>query len=212
MRLLARCVLFLTLCIAAFSQTNEDRGFTFHAGGGYTPLVGDISRSLDNGWNAQAGAGYMFTPTFGLTADYQYNGLNVPTRVITELNVPDASAWVHSATVGPEVRFAPSRRISPYVVGGVGWYRRTIEFTRPTTAVATAFDPFFGFFFPTLISTNVVLGNITRDGFGGNVGGGFNVRLRESGKAKLFAEARYHRAMHARADTEMIPFTIGIRW
>jgi hypothetical protein len=165
---------------------------------------------LDNGWNMQAGGGYMFTPRFGLIADYQYNGLGVPRSILNQLQVPDGSAWVHSVTVGPEIRFAPERRVSPYFVGGVGWYRRTVQFTRPTLAPATIFDPFFGFFFPAFVPADIVLGSVTRDGFGGNAGGGFNVRV--GTKAKVFAEARYHIASHDRNDTQLVPFTLGIRW
>jgi hypothetical protein len=210
MKFIARFALLLSLSIVCFSQT-EDRGFTFHAGGGYTPLIGDLSDRLDHGWNFQAGGGYMFTPHLGLIADYQYNSLGVPRSILNELQVPDGSAWVHSFTAGPEIRFAPESRFSPYAVAEVGWYRRTIEFTAPTTATVTLFDPFYGFFFPAVIPTNQILGTITRDGFGGNVGGGLTFRLGD-GRAKLFAEARYHHAAHERADTQLIPVTVGLRW
>jgi len=123
-------VLLLSLCALGFAQ-DADRGFTFHVGAGYTPLVGNISNRLDNGWNFQAGGGYMMTRHFGLITDYQYNGLGVPRSILNQLQVPDGSAWVHSVTVGPELRFAPERRVSPYFIGGLGWYRRTVEFTRP---------------------------------------------------------------------------------
>jgi hypothetical protein len=137
--------------------------------------------------------------------------LGVPQSVLTSLAVPQGDAWVHSVTFGPEIRFLTERMVSPYFIGGAGWYRRTVEFTQPTIAPAVAFDPFFGFFFPTLIPANIVLGSITRDGFGGNAGFGFNFRL-HGGRTRLYAEARYHYASHARSDTQMIPFTVGLRW
>jgi hypothetical protein len=211
------CLAVLVFATFSFAQTstnttyNEgDRGLTFHAGAGYTSLVGPITHSLDNGWNIQAGGGYMFTPNFGLIGDYHYFGLGVPMSVLNSLSVPDGSAWVHALTFGPEIRLAPDSKIDPYIIGEAGWYRRTVQFTRPTTATVTAFDPFFGFF-PAVIPANQVLGTIQRDGFGGNAGVGFAVRIRE-GRAKVFAEARYHYAMHARRDTQIVPFTVGIRW
>lgn len=214
------------LCVsgfASFSQTTTqrstqpyyyegDRGFTFHAGAGYSPLIGPISGSLENGWNFQAGGGYMFNPYLGVIADYQYNGLGVPRRVLNALAEPDGSAWVYSVTVGPEIRLAPDSRIDPYIIGGIGWYRRTVEFTRPTLTTVTVFDPFFGFFFPAVVPANLVVGTITRDGFGGNAGLGVNYRLREGSHAKIFAEVRYHQASHEHRDTQMLPFTIGLRW
>jgi len=211
------CVAVLALALCSFAQTstnstyNEgDRGFTFHAGLGYAPLVGPISKSLDNGWNFQAGGGYMFTPNFGLVADYNYFGLGIPRDVLNSLAEPDGSAWVHALTFGPEIRLAPDSKVDPYIIGEAGWYRRTVQFTRPTTTTVTAFDPFFGFF-PAVIPANEVLGTIQRDGFGGNAGLGFAVRIRD-GKAKVFAEARYHYAMHDRRDTQIVPVTVGIRW
>lgn len=194
------------------SYYEGDRGFTAHFGAGYAPLVGPISGSLENGWNVQAGGGYMFTPYLGIVGDYHYFGLGVPDRVLNSLAVPDGSAWVHALTVGPEIRLAPDSRIDPYLIGEVGWYRRTVEFTRPSVAAVTVFDPFLGFFVPVLVPANTVIGSRTRDGFGGNVGGGVSVRIKEGGHAKIFAEARYHHASHERRDTQLLPFTVGIRW
>jgi opacity protein-like surface antigen len=199
------------VCLLAISSFAQDRGLTVHAGGGYTPLVGPLSKRLDNGWNVQVGGGYMFTPYLGLVGDYQYNGLGVPQDVLNVLAVPDGNAHVQSFTAGPEIRFAPGSKVSLYIIGGIGWYRRTVEFTSPTFAAVTAFDPFFGFFFPAIVPANQVLGSITRDGFGGNVGLGFTFRFHES-RTRLFVEARYHQASMERSDTQMVPFTVGIRW
>ena len=63
---------------------------------------------------------------------------------------------------GSEERLHPPGTVDPYFTGGVGYYRRTIQFTQPTVAPVDIFDPFFGFFFfPTLVPANLVLGNIT---------------------------------------------------
>jgi hypothetical protein len=217
------CFVVLVLTAACLSQQTQptqanptgyyegDRGFTAHFGGGYAPLVGPISGSLENGWNVQAGGGYMFTPSFGIVADYHYFGLGVPDRVLNSLAVPDGNAWVHSITFGPEIRLAPDSTIDPYLIGEVGWYRRTVEFTRPSVAAVTVFDPFLGFFVPVLVPADTILGTRTRDGIGGNAGVGVAVRLK-GGHAKVFAEARYHYASHERKDTQILPFTVGIRW
>ncbi|MCU1308287.1 MAG: hypothetical protein JWN45_2982 [Acidobacteriaceae bacterium] len=210
MKALLRLVIVCTLAISSFAQ-DAGPGLTVHGGFGYTPLVGPLSRNLDNGWNFQIGGGFMFSRHLGFVGDYQYNHLGVPQDVLNALAVPDGNAHVQSLTFGPEIRFAPSRPISPYLIGGIGWYRRTVEFTSPTLTTATIFDPFFGFFFPAIVPANVVLGSITRDGFGGNVGLGFAFGFHES-RARLFVEARYHQASMERRDTQMVPFTVGIRW
>jgi hypothetical protein len=208
MKTLLRLAILFTLAATSFAQ---EAGPTAHVGFGYSPLVGPISRNLDNGWNFQVGGGLMFTPHLGIIAEYQYNHLGVPDDVLNFLRVPDGNARVNLFTVGPEIRFAPGAKIDPYIIGGLGWYRRTIEFTSPTLAPVTVFDPFYGFFIPAFVPADVVLGTFTSDAFGGNIGGGFNFRLGES-HAKVFAEARYHIASTEGRDTQMVPFTIGIRW
>src|SRR5258705_1847525 len=106
MKAFARLAILLTLTVFSWAQT-ADRGLTLHMGAGYTPLVGPLSNRLDNGWNFQVGGGFMFTRHLGLVADYQYNGLGVPQSILTQLSVPDGSAWVQSITLGPEIRFTP---------------------------------------------------------------------------------------------------------
>jgi hypothetical protein len=100
--------------------------------------------------------------------------------------------------------------VDPYFTRAVGYYRRTIQFTQPTLAPIEIFDPFFGFFFPTLVSANLVLGNITRGGVGGNLGFGFEFPFVDG--ARFFTEAKYQYADTGRIPTRMIPLTLGVRW
>jgi opacity protein-like surface antigen len=135
----------------------------------------------------------------------------VSDKVVAEAKVPDGNAHLWSITVDPKLRLNPHHKIDPYVVGGVGYYRRTVEFTRPVLLSVVIFDPFFGGFFNTVVQTNQVLGDITRGGIGGSLGGGFDVKLRKTG-FKVFVEARYHYADTGRVATRMVPLTVGIRW
>ena len=111
-----------------------------------------------------------------------------------------------------EVAVNPKRSgFDPYIVGGVGYYRRTVEFTRSVAIPVFIFDPFFGVFYNTLVHANQVLGDITRSGVGGSAGGGFEVGLGNSG-ARFFTEVRYHYANTGRIVTRMVPVTFGIRF
>ena len=197
--------------MAIYGHAQDDHRFTVHGGAGFSPLVGDISTRLDNGWHATVGGGYNFTSHFTTTLDYSYNGYGVSRKVLTEAQVPDGNAHMWSITVNPKLRLHHGGKLDPYVVGGVGYYRRTIEFTRPTVVQVFIFDPFFGGFFDTFVRANQVLGKITRDGVGGSLGAGFDVGLGDSG-AKFFTEARYHYADTGRIPTRMVPVTFGIRW
>ena len=193
------------------SQAQDDHRYTVEGGAGYSPLVGDISSRLNNGWHVTFGGGYNFSSYFATTLDYTYNGYGVARKVLTEANVPDGNAHMWSITVIPKIRLCPHSKVDPYVVGGVGYYRRTVEFTRPVLISVFIFDPFFGDFFNTLVQTNQELGHITRGGVGGSLGAGFDYKIADTG-VKFFAEARYHYADTGRIATRMIPLTVGIRW
>jgi hypothetical protein len=62
-----------------------------------------------------------------------------------------------------------------------------------------------------LVPANEVIGRIIADGVGGSLGGGFDIKLGDSG-VKFFSEARYHYANTGRIVTRMVPVTFGIRW
>jgi hypothetical protein len=79
-----------------------------------------------------------------------------------------------------------------------------VEFTQPTVAAVTMFDPFFGFF-PVLVPADQVIGRVVRDGAGGNA------PLGHMGM-KIYAEARFHYASGGALQTRMVPFTIGLRY
>jgi opacity protein-like surface antigen len=200
-------VFSMTVC----SSAQEENRYTFSFGAGFSPLVGDISTRLNNGWNIAFGGGYNFTPHFTTTLDYAYNGYGVSQRVLNEADVPGGNSHLWSITLNPKLRLNRVRRVDPYVIGGVGYYRRTVEFTQPTLVSVYFFDPFFGVFYNTLVSANQVLGRITEDGVGGSLGGGFEISLGNRG-IKFFSEARYHYANTGRIITRMVPATFGIRW
>jgi opacity protein-like surface antigen len=193
------------------SQAQDDHRYTVEGGAGYSPLVGDISSRLNNGWHVTFGGGYNLSSYFATTLDYTYNGYGVARKVLTEASVPDGNAHMWSITLNPKIRLCPRSKVDPYVVGGVGYYRRTVEFTRPVLISVFIFDPFFGDFFNTLVQTNQELGHITRGGVGGSLGAGFDYKIADTG-VKFFAEARYHYADTGRIATRMIPLTVGIRW
>ncbi len=181
----------LTSLTGMAAAQDEGHRWTVNVGARFTPLVGSLNRRLDNGWNISFGGGYNFNGRFSLGGQIMYNGLGVSRGVLREFAVPDGNARIWAFTAEPRLNFAPRRKFTPYAVGGVGYYRRVVEFTQPTLAAVTVFDPFFFTFFPVLVPGNVVIGRAIRDGIGGNAGAGFQVPIGESG-VKIFAEARSH--------------------
>jgi len=199
----------LTSFAGVASAQDEEHKWTANFGAGFTPLVGALNQRLDNGWNISFGGGYNFSDHFSVGGQVMYNGLGVSNGLLRELAVPGGNARIWAFTAEPRFNFAPRRKITPYVVGGIGYYRRVVEFTRPTIVAVDVFDPFFGFF-PVLIPADVVIGRVIRDGLGGSAGIGFQYPLGRG--VKLFTEARFHYAAGGRLPTRMVPFTIGLRY
>ena len=207
MALTAMLLIVFTLTV----QAQSEHRFTLNAGAGISPLVSEISHRLDNGWHVTVGGGLNITRHLSATLNYTYNGFGVSQRVLSEAQVPGGNSHLWSLTVDPKLRFSRSRKFDPYLVGGVGYYRRTVQFTRPTIIPVLVVDPFFGAIFNTLVPADTVIGSVTRDGVGGSGGAGFEVKL-PSTAVKFYTEARYHYADTGRIATRMVPVTFGFRW
>lgn len=208
-----RTSLFLLLLATSSLALAQEQRWTANVGGGFTPLVGGISNRLDNGWNMRVGGGYNVTPHFSMNLQFAFHGLGVSRAVLNEAQVPDGNAHVWSITAEPRLKLKPGTHgVSPYVVGAFGYYRRMVEFTRPTLAPVLIFDPIFGIF-QGFVPANRVLGSITRNGVGGGAGAGLEIPLgSRSHNVKLFTEARFEYAATGAVPTRMVPLTFGIRW
>lgn len=188
--LIIAVALLLFLMPVCYAQSEPH--FTFNVGAGVSPLVGAIHNRLSDGWHITGGGGYQFSRYFETNLQFTYDGFGVQPVVLNELGVPGGDSHMWSISLDPKLRLSGGdRSVDPYIVGGVGYYRRTVEFTAPTVGRVFLFDPFFDTFFSTLVPADQVLGNITRGGVGGSLGAGFDVRLGQAG-LKLFVEARYH--------------------
>lgn len=180
-------------------------------GAGYTQPVGEINSRINGGVNLNGGLGVNLGPYLSVMGEYTYMNNNLSDGFKQRNSIPGGSLRIHSFTINPVLRLAGDRAVSPYITGGYGWYRRTVEITEPTTAQVTIFDPFWGVFYPALVPANQVVGFYTVDKGGWNAGAGFDFKFGNS-RAKLFAEARYHRIATRPVVTEVMPITVGVRW
>jgi hypothetical protein len=196
----------------SFAQGNDDyHPLTINVGGGFTAITGRLEGRLDHGGNFQAGAGYFFNPYVGFTGNFMFHQLGITRSALDRLNQPDGNARIYSFTFDPTVRIPIGGRASIYFLAGGGYIRRTVEFTQPTLAQTTIFDPWWGYFGPGLVPVDRVLGSVTTDGGVYNVGGGVNIPVGRSG-IKMFFEARYVHGFTEDTHTRIIPITVGIRW
>jgi len=191
------------------AQEAEEHVFTGNVGAGFTTPVYRSGTRLDNGWNIQAAAGINPIPYFGALVEFMYNQNDVNASTLNALNFPGGEMRLWSLTLDPVIKFNPHGKFSPYLIGGGGLYHRTIEFTQPTVATFTGFDPFLGILYPVAVPANQVIASNSVYKGGVNGGAGFNIRLR--GSAKFYAEARYHH-MYTRQPTTILPVTFGFRF
>ena len=202
-------VLLLTISCGLPLYAGDGR-FTAHIGGGFTSPTFDASDRLDTGWNILAGAGVRVTRNFALLGEFNYNDFEVARSVLRAAGTPDGDARVWSFTANPRYTINPGGRVNFYVTGGGGVYHRTVDFTRPTVAAVTAFDPFFGFF-PAAVPAEEVVRSFDTTKGGLNIGGGFDIHLTRQ-SLKFFAESRYHHMYTSGFGTSFIPVTFGLRW
>lgn len=203
----AGMVLF-ALAIPSWSQSK----LSFSVGGGPTIPAKGTGRRFDTGYNFNAGIGWHPVRAFGVMAEFGYfkNGINSTT--LASVGVPGGGSRVYALTLNPMIHLVPRGRFDAYLIGGGGYYRRTVELTEPSSAIATGFDPYFGIFFPVEVPTTNVLGSVTQNKMGVNGGVGIAVRMREDGNATLFAESRYHYIYTTPFRTAILPVTFGFRW
>ena len=210
-KMLCAALCFIVGVSVLHAQTAEPPRFTFDVGGGFTKPVGHLDGRIDTGWNAQAGAGVNLAPWLGVMGQFMYTEAGLNGSFLQSIGEPDGNFRMWGFSLDPIVHLNPRGHVDFYLIGGPGVYRRTVEFTQPTVTTVTAFDPFFGYFFPVDVPANQVLGSFGTTAFGMNGGGGVSVRV-GNGNAKLFAEARYIKMYTQGSSTSVLPVTFGIRY
>jgi hypothetical protein len=204
-RKLALIGLLAGLTLQAQSDTGVAPVFFFGGGGSLT--ANRMSDYVGNGYHFTAGGGVRAWGAAEFLGEFTFHELGVRESVLQDLQVPGGNARVYSLTGNIKVPLTKGR-VRPYVIGGGGWYRRTIDFTEPSTGVVTVFDPWWGYFGDVLVPTNRILGSVSRDAGGINAGGGVSFTL--SDRTKLFAQIRWHRVFHNPTNTTLVPITVGI--
>jgi opacity protein-like surface antigen len=204
----------LSISVAAVScavaSAQEASKFTFNAGVGFTQPVGNTGRRLDTCWTLGLGAGYNFVPRVGAMLQFDYTSLGINSTTLNREGFPGGNVNIWDFTLDPVVHVSPHASFDTYIIGGVGIYHRNQEFTAPTTAAVTAFDPFFGFYQVGVPATQV-LSSFTVYKPGVNIGAG--VAFGSKWHAKFYGEARYHKLFLGNdRHSDYIPVTFGVRF
>jgi hypothetical protein len=157
---------------------------TLGLGGGATFPTGSLNSVYSTGWNALANLGVHF-PAFpvGLRGDLMFNQLPLKSSFGTSAHI---QIWTANANV---VVSAPGP-VSPYLIGGVGYYNDRYRVNLSG-------------------STVVARGSTTSNDLGINGGGGLDLKLPGTGIG-LFAEVRYHYIFVGSNHITFVPITAGV--
>ncbi len=202
-------VSFIGLLSFTCLQAQETPRFSFDAGGGFTTPVGNTGHNLDYGWNIRGGAGYNFSPYFGVMVDAAFNELGINSATLNSVGAPGGDMQVFSATLDPIVHLNPKGHFDFYITGGGGLFHRYQEFTQPTVGVASVYNPFLGFY-PVAFPATQVLASYSVNKPGVDIGAGIAMGTKWHGK--FFAEARYDRIFMRNSHTSYLPVSFGFRW
>lgn len=199
----------LAAVLALGAMAQESR-FTFGVGGGFTEPRGSVGSRVDRGWNVTGNAGVNFNRWVGGVVDVGFNRFGMNSTTTQTFGVPDGNVRIFSATLNPIIHLSPGRYADVYLIGGGGVYHTTQQFTAPSSAVVPVFDPFFGFYNAVVPATQVLSSSsLTKPGINGGIGFAVGTRW----KAKVFAEARYHRIFRGNDRyLDYIPVSFGLRW
>ena len=201
----------LGLLIGGVLSAQETSRFSFDLGGGFTQPVGNTGRHLDTGWNIQGGVGYNFSSRFGAMLQLDYNSMGINSTTLNNIGFPGGNLNVFSATIDPILHLNPHGHFDVYLIGGGGLYHREQQFTAPSVSTFTAFDPFFGAFYPVAVPTTAILSSYSVNKPG--VNGGAGIAFGNKWHGKFFAEARYHRIfVTSDRHTDYLPVSFGFRW
>ena len=225
------------------SRTNADGSpkYTIFVGGGFTLPVGGSHSYLSTSYDIQAGAGRNFNKTFGAVVQFDWHNFGFQTSTLNNqlaiynstcnggcgLTQLGGTSHIWSFTVGPVVNFYNSDTVGAYVIGGVGFYHKTANFTIP--ALGTYCDPFYGCF---VYQANQTIDKYTSNAFGINAGFGMTYKFSRFAGERFFVEARYDYTFNSprpfsygnangsgynvfpqnSAKTGYIPITFGVRF
>jgi opacity protein-like surface antigen len=176
MKRFVRASLTVVAAALAFSATAAQAQVGFSIAGGPSFATGDFGDGLDMGYHAKVTASLSIPLLpIGVEADGMFTRFNVS-------DVDDAHVQVLNGSLNAVLNL-PTPGITPYVVGGVGYYNTKIDIAGED---ADAND------------------------LGINIGAG--VRMGLVGLGGVFAEARLHNVFTEGESYRFVPVSLGIRF
>jgi hypothetical protein len=219
-KILVGMSLVLLVCSTLHAQDDSDK-INSNIGGTVSLPLNPTSNFVKTSWGFVVGAGYNFSTHHSVVGEFMWSVLYPsdsslePIRVASNDNSITGHINLYALTGNYRYELQ-GKRLGAYFIGGGGWYFRTLGFKKPAMSGSnTPCTPpwvWWGF----TCASGTVIANQTRGSydssvFGGNVGGGFTIKVGDSGD-RIYIEPRYHYAPTKNITTKLIEVTVGIRY
>jgi hypothetical protein len=183
------------------SNTNADGSpkYSFIIGGGLTIPTSNLSDELKLSYAFQVGGGRNFNRIFGLLMQFDWDNFGFQGSTLAEQqaiynyllgqNVTgnlDGTSHIWSFTLNPVITIPTHGALGAYVVGGVGFYHKTANFTVPANALCE--DPFGNLY---TCAANQTIDKYTSNAPGYNGGFGVTYKTSQFSTMQLYTEVRY---------------------
>jgi hypothetical protein len=190
----------------------------FNIGGGVSTPLSPTSNFAGVSGNFAVGAGYNIDKANSIIGEFAWNGLPPNITTLHPAGAPFGSVNQYSLTANYRHQWdrLGGSHFGVYLIGGGGWYYRHASvdksfFVAPATVCTPVFT-YWGFTCTNGGFVNTVQIASRGTSMGGiNAGGGFTIRLSDSGW-KFYVESRYNYAWSSRVPSTFIPVTFGFRF
>lgn len=205
-------IIFIYACISPLASA---QGYNFNIGSGPGVPLGTTGDFAGTSYNFVAGGGPNLLPHLKLNAEFMFQGLPIHQSIVNQIGVSKVKGRLYSLTGNLIFGHSIGGSKNAYLIGGGGWYRRTVEAQQTVLQAGERCEPIWTWWNVQCVNgifpTDTTIGSSTSSAAGFNIGAGFAFRLGES-NSNFYAEVRYHRAFTRNLDTIVLPITFGIRW
>jgi hypothetical protein len=133
----AALVLFL-LALPACAQS-----FNFNVGAGPGFPLGTTANFVHNSYDFVVGGGPNLRPHVKMNVEFMFHGIPVHQDIIQQVGVSDIKGRLYSLSGNLMLGTSAGGNKGAYLIGGGGWYRRTLEATQTVLQKGTVCVPFW---------------------------------------------------------------------
>jgi hypothetical protein len=189
----------------------DARPVHFGLSGGLAVPTGAFSNDYNTGWNVGGNVAFPlgYKSPLWIQVDVNHSQFGANDALLNNYGATNGWSSMTSVTGNLVINLVQSRGrrptpITPYLIGGGGFYSRYAELDNFT--VGSYCNPFFGCGY---FGSNQVVATRTTTTGGWDAGGGFRFNMYP---VQLFVEARYNSAVTDHSTTGFVPISIGVEW